>query len=138
MACAVYALGGMSTDACLAGYVKINDEPTCTAAAASVRKAYAGNKTAADWPSGCYSQTNEGNAYLNLHPGGAPTANAQPLCVFSGASGPQRGRRIAAAMQPCTACAGGFGRALFNAAAAPTVRPSPAPSTATTLRCAAH
>ena len=105
MACAVYALGGISTNTCLAGYFKINDESTCAAAAASIQKTYAGNKAAADWPSGCYWQTNENNVYLNLHPSGAATANAQPLCA-SGASRPQRGRRIAAAVQPCAACAG--------------------------------
>ena len=87
MACAVYALGDISTSTCLAGYFKINDESTCAAAAASIQKTYAGNKTAADWPSGCYWQTNEKNVYLNLHPSGAATANAQPLCA-SGAPMP--------------------------------------------------
>ena len=87
MACAVYALGDISTSTCLAGYFKINDEPTCAAAAASIQKTYAGNKAAADWPSGCYWQTNEKNVYLNLHPSGAATANAQPLCA-SGAPMP--------------------------------------------------
>ena len=87
VACAVYALGDIANSTCLAGYFKINDESTCAAAAASVQRTYAGSKTAADWPSGCYWQTNEINVYLNLHPIGAATANAQPLCA-SGAPMP--------------------------------------------------
>jgi hypothetical protein len=83
-ACAAeYVLGAANTNACLAGYSKITDVPTCQAAAAAVGNPYGGAAAHISRPGGCFLDTgNPSKVDFNLNATGAAFAFAQPLCRF--------------------------------------------------------
>ena len=72
-------------NSCDAGYSKISDEPTCSAAAAFIGKAYLQSGTWPSYPSGCVLSTTGAwtdEVRLNLDPTGArPIPGDLPLCL---------------------------------------------------------
>jgi hypothetical protein len=80
-----YGLGPANTNACRAGNSKITTEVTCRVAAGFLGKPYGGSTSYNYNPSGCYLNTSVGSVYLNTHPTGGTAANAQPLCLGTGA-----------------------------------------------------
>jgi hypothetical protein len=75
-----YVSGAAGSNACPAGFVRIETEAACRTAAAAAGKAFDFVETDPAWPRGCYYGTTNAAAF-NTHAVGAGNSDAQLLCA---------------------------------------------------------